>query len=1346
MCRIAARACGARWSVAFVLLAGWGAAALAAPIPTPPRAVTDPRSIESPRIDGATPPSVEALHRSAQSWDAVVTPDGRDLVYSADTTGRANLWRVPLAGGTAVRLTTSDERQFGLAAAPDSSTIVYGQDLGGAEMFDLWAVPRAGGTPVNLTNTPEATEAGPVYSRDGRQLAYSQRLKTAPSANVVVLDLAAGRASVLTDEREPDRQWSVVAFSGDGRHVYASRSNITQTESALWKIEIATRKAAPVFRATQSKLNAATDVTADGRYVALTTETAAGARQAAIYDVRSGRVTLLAPGPWEQSARHFSADGRSLLFVENVDGRTTVHRYDVRTRRATPLALPPGVNSDYFGKLPALTDDGTRVVFPHQTGTRSIDYWTFDVASGRATQITRLSPDTVARVPDTRVITYASFDGTLVSAILWVPANAKRDGTHPAVVLPHGGPTGQTEDRYDATAIAFASRGYFVIAPNPRGSTGYGRAFMLANVRDLGGGDLRDYVAGVRFLVDSGYVDASRVGITGISYGGYMTMMAIGREPDVFAAGAQICGITNWNSMYERGSPALRAYQEGLIGHPERDRDVYVRTSSLTYLDRVKAPLLVLQGENDIRVPKYEAELVVETLRKLGKTVDAKYYAQEGHGFAKRENQVDSIERIVAWFDRFLKREQAGVDALQWLEAPLDPSALAWAREQTQRSAAALEQSPSYAPILAELRSALQASAPVAPVSLLGPRALRLHRDAQHPHGLLQVARRSGGSLGAWRTVLDVGALREKEGAPYELQWGSIGGDVPCAPPTYARCMLRLSPGGADDAELREFDLDTGAFVDGGFRVPAARNMSAWIDADHLLIAHGRADGPRTAAGWAADVRVWRRGEPLDTAKTVYTAAPSDAILVLVHVGDASNARGLILRVIDYSTFEMKLVGTDGRVVDVALPTKLKPFGLLGAAGRHLVVQLAEPATIGGRTWAAETLLAYDVTASDPARRVQAIYEPKPGEYLNDTIMGLATTGAGVQFVLTRSLVPRLVAATPGPDGWRLADVVAAKAGESLRIGGGDPAGAAVVVQTAGFLTPTRQDIVAPGARPVRVHAEPPAIDASRFVVELRSARAPDGVAIDYFLLRPKAREAGKPVPTLMTGYGAFGLSLSPGYFDSFVGGRSMRVWLARGGALVLPAIRGGGERGGQWHRAAMREKRQVSYDDFAAVAQDLIASGFTTPAKLGVFGASNGGLLSATMGLQRPDLFAAVVTDVPLADMLRFPKMGMGAAWMDEYGNPDDPAVTPVLRSYSPVHLVRDGMRAPRFLVTISTADNRVGPGHARKLAARLLQAGVTTYFLEDEEGGHGVSDPLSRPEIMAKRMTFLVDALAAD
>jgi dipeptidyl aminopeptidase/acylaminoacyl peptidase len=238
---------------------------------------------------------------------------------------------------------------------------------------------------------------------------------------------------------------------------------------------------------------------------------------------------------------------------------------------------------------------------------------------------------------------------------MWVPFNLKRDGANPAIVLPHGGPTGQVTDTFNATAAALASRGYICIAPNVRGSTGYGMAFQKANIKDLGGGDLQDEVYATHFLVDTGYVDAKKIGITGGSYGGFMTLMAIGKTPDLWAAAVELFGIIDWYTMLQHSDPRLQQYERGLLGDPEKDRTVYENASPIKFIRNEKAPLLVLQGENDIRVPKEEAEQVVEILKKEGKTVDAHYYPQEGHGFAKRENQIDALKRTVAWFDKYLK-------------------------------------------------------------------------------------------------------------------------------------------------------------------------------------------------------------------------------------------------------------------------------------------------------------------------------------------------------------------------------------------------------------------------------------------------------------------------------------------------------------------------------------------------------------------------------------------------------------------------------------------------------------------------------------------------------------------
>jgi dipeptidyl aminopeptidase/acylaminoacyl peptidase len=260
-------------------------------------------------------------------------------------------------------------------------------------------------------------------------------------------------------------------------------------------------------------------------------------------------------------------------------------------------------------------------------------------------------------MPEAQIVHYSSFDGKTISALLWIPFNLTRDGSRPALVLPHGGPTGQVQDNWSPRVAALVSRGYICIAPNVRGSTGYGMDFQRANYQDLGGSDLQDEVYAAKFVQTTGYVDSKRIGITGGSYGGFMTLMAIGKTPDVWAAGVELYGIINWMTMLDHEDPLLQQYEKSLLGDPVKDRAVYDAASPITYIHAAKAPLLVLQGDNDPRVPKEEAVQVVDLLAKDGKTVAAHYYPNEGHGFAKRENQIDSIRRTVEWFDRYLKND-----------------------------------------------------------------------------------------------------------------------------------------------------------------------------------------------------------------------------------------------------------------------------------------------------------------------------------------------------------------------------------------------------------------------------------------------------------------------------------------------------------------------------------------------------------------------------------------------------------------------------------------------------------------------------------------------------------------
>jgi prolyl oligopeptidase len=686
-------------------------------------------------------------------------------------------------------------------------------------------------------------------------------------------------------------------------------------------------------------------------------------------------------------------------------------------------------------------------------------------------------------------------------------------------------------------------------------------------------------------------------------------------------------------------------------------------------------------------------------------------------------------------------RARADEDSFRYLETPRAPDALTWARTQTQATREAFGALPDAAAIGDELKSVLKAHETPPTYSLLGKRMLRIRRDSEHPYGILEVSMRDAdGAPGAWRTALDVGELRRREGKPYALHIYDAG--TICLE-EIGRCILELSPGGGDAVELREFDLETGAFVDGGYRVDTAtRTQVAWLDADHVLIGTAQAGEALTKAGWPAQFRLWRRGTALSAAGTVFIAPSSDAIVQVSAQGEGSNRRAIACELIDYSHARFSVIDRQGRTSAVNLPQTLKSIGAAIATEHQLVVQLGESATIEGTTYPAESLIAYNLDAAAGARRVSLIFRPQGGDVLNDFARGLRATRARVWFTVENHLRKRLVVASEAASGWRIDSRPPAAPGEDLTVAASDTASDDILLGQEGFLTPLRLDLVSAAGATRPIYAESPAFDASGLTVDIRHARSADGTIVDYYLVRPvKPRHPGR-TPTLMTGYGAFGISEAPSYLGGPLGGPSLELWYKRGGALALPIIRGGGERGEAWHRSAMREHRQRSYDDFIAVAKDLEA-GFTRPENLGVFGSSNGGLLAATVGVQRPELFGAVVSDVPLTDMLRFPEMGMGAAWEDEYGDPADPDARRALLGYSPYQNVKAGVRYPPFLLTVSTEDQRVGPGHARKLAARLLAVGAPAHYYEDEEGGHGVTDALQRPDLVALRMTFLIDTL---
>ena len=645
-----------RFQLVLVLVA----AGLAAGVKSPDeRPITDPATLESRSNPDAAPIPIDDLFYTRVVTGGAWSPNGREIVFTTNLTGRLNLWKVSSSGGWPIQLSQSDDRQTEASWSPDGQWIVYQQDFGGGEYYDLFAIPSKGGEAVNLTNTKDVSETDALWSPDGTSLAFARKLKSSASSNVAVLNWAQRKVTELTHEKQEDRRWQPAVWSHDGRYILALRMNASGTDASVYRIDASSGKAEELTPHSGEIRYFVGSLSPDGATALIGSNEKGGFDNVALLDIASHKLTWVTDLEWEASPGDFSPSGDRFTYVVNEDGRSDLYLVDRASMRASKLDFPEGV-SLFAGQPSSFSPGGDQLIVSHQNSERPADLWIYDVAKRSARQLTysALAGLDPARVPPSHLVHYRSFDGKIISAFVWLPDNLKRDGSNPGIVLPHGGPTGQTEDRFNRTVAALASRGYVCIAPNVRGSTGYGLAFEQANHKDLGGGDLQDEVYGAKFLVATGYVSAKRMGITGGSYGGYMTLMAIGKTPGLWAAAVEQYGIINWFTMLQHEDARLQEYEKSLIGDPVTDRKVYEDDSPITFIAHAKTPLLVLQGDNDIRVPKEEAVQIVNILEKAGTVVAAHYYPNEGHGFAKRENQVDAIRRTVDWFDRYLKGKQ----------------------------------------------------------------------------------------------------------------------------------------------------------------------------------------------------------------------------------------------------------------------------------------------------------------------------------------------------------------------------------------------------------------------------------------------------------------------------------------------------------------------------------------------------------------------------------------------------------------------------------------------------------------------------------------------------------------
>jgi dipeptidyl aminopeptidase/acylaminoacyl peptidase len=615
-----------------------------------PTAITDARAVKSEGA-AARPISLEQLFAARNIGRGSWSPDGKQIVFVSNLSGRNNLWLLPSSGGFPAQLTVSEQRQVEPSWSPDGKWIAFVSDKDGDEQWDLFVVSPENGEVVNLTSTPEVAEDEPSWSPDGKWLAFTRKPKTASAAEVNVMELATRKVRALTSGTPAALTNTQLVWSPEGRRLVFSRPDHGEKHSDLYSVELAGGAPRKIPLPPGERTFYSRDVAADGTIAAISN--AKGLVQPVLVDPKSGALTWIGDGQSEGYADVFTPDGKSLIWGRNADGESTMMRWDRASGRSTELALPAGTN--HMGGWHALSRDGTRLLIAHQAGDQPNDLWSYALADGRATQLTHALPGRVGGLVRPQRVRYQSADGKFpITAWLWVPHGLTRPA--PAVVYIHGGPSAQIVDQWEPGIEYLANQGFVVIAPNYRGSTGYGKAFEDANQMDMGGGDLSDIVAAAAWLRKVPLVDGKRIGVMGRSYGGYMTMMALTKAPKEWAAGVAIVPFVNYFTEVLNEDPALAEYDRQTMGDPVKNKALWEDRSPINFIDKIIAPVMLQAGGHDPRCPASESRQVYDAIKKRGGVIELKVWEDEGHQFGRLENRIDSMRRAVEFLKKHVSR------------------------------------------------------------------------------------------------------------------------------------------------------------------------------------------------------------------------------------------------------------------------------------------------------------------------------------------------------------------------------------------------------------------------------------------------------------------------------------------------------------------------------------------------------------------------------------------------------------------------------------------------------------------------------------------------------------------
>lgn len=586
-------------------------------------------------------------------WGGIdLSPDGSEVAFAWNRSGTFEIYSAPVERERIFQLTDAKERSVWPRWAPDGAQLAFLRDRGGDERFDIWLVDRDGERERNLTNEPGVTHREIAWAPQGDRIAYSANPGGKGFA-ICVVDVASGAKRTLTD---PSRDAHQPRWSPDGTTlVFWSRREANRTNADLYLVPAAGGEMTRLdTRGAVDGESIDASWSPDGRSIAFTTSTR-GREEIAVATIDGGRVARidrLTENIHDETEPTWRPDGRGVLYRHSEEAEVSIRRVFMASHAAHAVADRPGVHA-----FPRLGPDSDLVAFLYSGAREPWDVYVTRERSVAPRRLTRSLPDSVDPVTlvDPVHVRYPGADGREIPALLYVPhAEAVKGSPPPAIVFVHGGPTGQHLRWWDRTSQWFANSGYVVLAPNIRGSTGYGRDFQEANRGDWGGKDLIDVTKGVEWMTREGIADRKRIGVYGGSYGGFMTLMVLTQAPDLWAAGVSVVGVVSWKTLYDTTRGDLRDYLERELGDPAKAPDLYRDRSPITHVSRITAPLLLLQGANDPRVPRSEAELMIDALRKSGKTFEEHIYEGEGHGFRTRENMIDSLRRATEWFDRYL--------------------------------------------------------------------------------------------------------------------------------------------------------------------------------------------------------------------------------------------------------------------------------------------------------------------------------------------------------------------------------------------------------------------------------------------------------------------------------------------------------------------------------------------------------------------------------------------------------------------------------------------------------------------------------------------------------------------